>query len=49
MSLRLSGLKIEKTVLDTRSDSPLLTGGEPLGVAMGLGQGVEESNPPARV
>lgn len=50
MSLCLSGIKIEKTVLeDTRSDGLLLTGGEPLGVAVGLGQRVEGGNPSTRL
>lgn len=49
MSLCLSGIKIEKTVLDiTWLDGPLLTGGEPLDMVMGLGQRVEGGTSPAR-
>lgn len=38
MSLRLGGIKIEKTTLEGMVSGPLLISGEPLGVAVGVGR-----------
>lgn len=49
MSLRLGRIKIEKTALEGIVSGPLLISGEPLGVAVGVGQKVEGGDSPTRM
>lgn len=45
----LTRIKIRKLLLRMWSDGLLLTGGEPFGVVLGVGQKVEGGNSPTRV